>query len=181
MKGLASNIKNALNKYKSTIHIKKRDVLAASRAATERASTNDSTFKPEILNNSYAQEKADRQNVICLSAIGVNEGIAEGITNIVGRDITNPILRTTDNSNFKSVDHYQIHQLFTNITEETERTKSTNIRRQFVNITGTILYWRETAVSPRFTSRRETCSRPRERPPSVPAPTTAPSSAIAES
>ena len=100
MKGLASNIKNALNEYKSTIHIKKRDVLAASRSAAERASTNDSTLKPEILNNSDAQDKANRQNVFCLSAIGVNEGIAEGLTNIVGKDITNPILRKIDNSNF---------------------------------------------------------------------------------
>ena len=43
MKGIASNVKNALNKYKSTIHIKKRDVLAASREATERDRTDDIT------------------------------------------------------------------------------------------------------------------------------------------
>ena len=51
-----------------------------------------------------------------LAAIGVNEGIAEGITNIVGRYITNPILQKTDNRDFKSVYQYQIHQLFTVIT-----------------------------------------------------------------
>ena len=33
MKVLASDVSNVLNKYKSTIHIKKRDMLAASRAA----------------------------------------------------------------------------------------------------------------------------------------------------
>ena len=46
MKGLASDVGNAINDYKSTVHIKKRDMLAASRAAAKRASTNDSTVKP---------------------------------------------------------------------------------------------------------------------------------------
>ena len=115
MKGLARNVSNAINKYKSTIHIKKRDVLVASRAAANCASTNNITVKPEIVNNSDAQDKYDWQNVLRLAAIGVKEGTAEGITKIVGMDITNLILRTTDNSKFKSVDQYQIHQLFTTI------------------------------------------------------------------
>ena len=51
MKGLASNVNNVINKYNSTIHIKKRDVLAASRVAAKRASTNGSTVEPEIANN----------------------------------------------------------------------------------------------------------------------------------
>ena len=59
MKGLASDVSNALNEYKSTIHTKKRDVIAASRAAAKRASTDDSTIEPDIANNSDAQEKAD--------------------------------------------------------------------------------------------------------------------------
>ena len=46
MKGLASDINKAINKYKYTINIKKRDVIAASRAAADRASTNDSTVDP---------------------------------------------------------------------------------------------------------------------------------------
>ena len=58
MKGLASDVNNALNKYKSTIHINKIDVIAASRAAVERARTNDSTVKPDVANNSDSQEEA---------------------------------------------------------------------------------------------------------------------------
>ena len=81
-------------------------MLAASRAAAERASIKDSTVKLEIKINSDAQDEADHQNFFRLTAIGVKDGIVEGITKIVGRDITNPILRTTDNSNFKSVDQY---------------------------------------------------------------------------
>ena len=46
MKGIVSDVSNAINKYKLTIHIKKRDMLPALRAAAERASTDDSTVKP---------------------------------------------------------------------------------------------------------------------------------------
>ena len=101
-----SAVGNVLNKYKSTVHIKKRDVLAASRAAAKQVSIEDSTIGPEINTNSDAQDEADRQNVFRLAAIRVKEGITEVITKIVGRYITNRILRTTDNSNFKSVDQY---------------------------------------------------------------------------
>ena len=142
MKGLLSAIVNALNEYKLTVHIKKRDVLAASRAAAKRASIKDSTVEPDINTNSDAQDKADLQNVFRLAEIRVKEGIAEGITKIIRRDITNLILRTTDNSDFKSVDQYQIHQLFTSITEGAEQPELSNIQRQFVNIAGTIFDWR---------------------------------------
>ena len=138
MKALGSDVSNALDKYKSIIHIKKIDVLAASRAAANRASTNNSTAEPVIANKSDAQDKSDRQNIFRLVAIGVKESIAEGITNIVGRDITNPILRTTDKSNFKFVDQFQIHQLFTAIIEGADKPESSNIRRHFVNIAGKI-------------------------------------------
>ena len=129
MKGLLSDVINALNKYKSIIHINKRDVLAASRAAAKRASTDNSTVKPDIANNSDAQDKANCQNVFRLAEIGVKEGIAERITKIFGRDITNPIIWTTDNSDFKSVDQFHIDKLFTVITEGAKIPESSNIWR----------------------------------------------------
>ena len=73
MKGLASKVRKAINQYRSTIHIKKRDVLASSRAAVDRVSTNASTVEPEITNNSDAQDKVDQQNVFCLVTIGVKD------------------------------------------------------------------------------------------------------------
>ena len=100
MKGLASDVSNTINKYKSTIHIKKRDVLTALRAAAKRARTDKSTVETDIANNSNVQDKANQQKILRIAAIGVKEGIAEGITKIVGRNITNPILWKTDNSNF---------------------------------------------------------------------------------
>ena len=107
MKGLASAVRKAINDKKSTFHIKIRDVLTASRAASERANIEDITVEPEINTNSDDDE-----------AIGVKEGIAEVITKIIGRDITNTILRTTDNNDFKSVNQYQTHQLFTLLQRE---------------------------------------------------------------
>ena len=147
MKGLTVNIRNTLIYYKSKVHIKKRDMLVASRAAAECASTNNSTLEPEIMNNSDAQDKDDWKNVFHPAAISIKEGILEEITKIAGRDIMNPILQMTDSSNFKLVYQFHIHQLFTTITEGAERQESTNIRRQFVNIAGTIFDWREAVVT----------------------------------
>ena len=96
IRGLASAAGNALNNYKSTFHQKNIDVLLTSRASAEQSSIKDIIVGPEINTNSDTQDESDRQNVFRLTAIGVKEGIAEGITNIVGRDVTNPILRTTD-------------------------------------------------------------------------------------
>ena len=106
MKGLTSAVGNALNAYKSTVHNKKRDVLAESRAAAEQDIIKDSTVEPEINTNSDAQDEADCQNVFLLAAIGVKDGITEEITKTVGRDITNPTPRTKDNSDFNLVDQY---------------------------------------------------------------------------
>ena len=75
MKGLAIDISNTLNEYRSTIHIKKRDVFAASRAAANQSSTNNSTTDKEITNNIDAQDKSDQHNVFRLTKIGVKEGI----------------------------------------------------------------------------------------------------------
>ena len=64
MKGLASDVRNVLNEYNLTVYIKKGDVLVESSAASKHASTDKSTLKT-------AQDKADRQNVFHLAAIGV--------------------------------------------------------------------------------------------------------------
>ena len=53
-----------------------------------------------------AQEEADRLNIINQSVIGAKEGVTEGVTNKVGGNIADTILRTSDGSNHKSVDDY---------------------------------------------------------------------------
>ena len=147
IKGLLSTAKNTLVEYKATISIKRKDLLKDSKDAADRLSNSSgTTIQPEIATNSDAQEEADRQNTYRLAAIGVKEGVAVGITKIVGKDITNPILCTTDGISFKSVDKYQLHQLVTAITEGAERPESTTIRQQFVNIAGMVFDWRDTVA-----------------------------------
>jgi len=85
-------------------------------------------------------------NTYRLAAIGVKEGVAAGITKIVEKDITNPILRMTDGISFKLVDEYQLHQLVNAITEGAERPEATTIRQQFVNIAGMVFDWRDTVA-----------------------------------
>ncbi len=121
MKGLLSAANNTLTEYKATISIKCKDVLKDSKDTTDRLSIISGTpVQPEITTNSDAQEEADRQNTYRLAVIRVKEGVAAGITKIVGKDITNPILRTSDGISFKSVDDYQLHELVTAITEGAE-------------------------------------------------------------
>jgi hypothetical protein len=145
MKGLLSTANNTLTEYKANISIKRKDVLKDSKDAADHLSNSSGTpVQPEITMNSGAQEEADRQNTYRLAAIGVKEGVAASITKIVGKDITNPILRTSDGISFKSVDNYQLHQLVTAITEGAERPEATTIRQQFVNIAGMVFDWRDT-------------------------------------
>ena len=133
--------------YKATISIKRKDLLKDSKDAADCLSNSSgTTIQPEIATNSDAQEEADRQNTYRLGAIGVKERVAAGITKLVGKDITNPILRTTDGISFKSVDEYQLHQLVTAITEGAERPEATTIRQQFVHIAGMVFDWRDTVA-----------------------------------
>ena len=131
MKGLISTAKNTLTEYKATISIKRKDVLKDSKDATDRLSNSSgTTVQPEIATNSDTQDEVDRQNTYRMVAIGVKEGVAAGITKIVGTDITNPILRTSDGISFKSVDEYQLHQLVTTITEGAESLEATTNHQQ---------------------------------------------------
>jgi len=82
-----------------------------------------------------------------LGAIGVKEGVAAGITKLVGKDITNPILQTMDEISFKSENDYQLHQLITAITEGADRPEATTIRNQFITIAGMVFDWRDTVTS----------------------------------
>ena len=70
--------------------------------------------------------------------------MAEVITALVGKAIANPVLWTADGSDFRGVDEYQLHQLYKAIMEGADRPELTNIRRQYVNLAGTMLDFRET-------------------------------------
>ena len=56
------------------------------------------------------------------------------ITSIVGAQITNPIFRTTDGSDFCTVDKYDLHQLLSAVKGGAERPSTTAIRQMMVDV-----------------------------------------------
>ena len=98
----------------------------------EAASSNDYVVAPEMTMNADAQDRADRQNTARLDAIGVKEAIASAITTISWAQITNPILRTTDGSDFRTVDEYNLHQLLSAVKGGAKRPSATDIQQRMV-------------------------------------------------
>ena len=134
MVGLGSKTPNTLTNFKSNVAIKKSDVNRQSIAEVQAASSKIIIVAPEITTNADAQDEADRQNTEQLAVIGVKEAIVSAITSIVGAQITNPILRTTDGSDFLTVDEYELHQLFSDIKGGAERPSATEIRHMMVDV-----------------------------------------------
>ena len=97
MKGFIADATNELNSIKPTKLVNHSSVLKVPKRATEAATTlANATVEPEIKTNQDAQEESDRINMFRLAAIGSKEGVAAGIIKVVGTDITDAILRTTD-------------------------------------------------------------------------------------
>lgn len=156
MLGLSYTASNTINSYKANIATKKKDVIATAKAAADKqndlnkaAGNWDSTIvEPEFTSSGTdAQDEADRINTYRLAAIGVKEGIAAGITQLIGKDNTNLILRSADGSRMKSVDEYKLHQLWTAISDGADRPAATIIRKDYVDIAGYIFDWRETTAT----------------------------------
>ena len=88
-----------------------------------------------------------QKNTASLGAIGVKEAIAAGITAIVGSQITNPILHTTDGSDFRTVNEYDLHQLLSAVKGGSERLSATALRQMMVDVMATSFDWRESAAT----------------------------------
>ena len=128
MVGLGSETPNTLTNYKSNVAIKKSDITRQSIPEAQAASSTINIVAPNITTNADAQGEADRQNAARLAEIRVKEAIAAAITSIVGAQITNPILRTTDGSDFRTVNKYDLHQLLSAVKGGAERPSATAIR-----------------------------------------------------
>ena len=73
--------------------------------------------------------------------------MAAAITSIVGDQITNPILCTTDGSDFRTVNEYDLHQLLSTIKGGAKRPLKTVIRQMMMDVMATSFDWRESAVT----------------------------------
>ena len=147
MKGLAAEANNKLNGYISTIMVTKRQVLKEAADAAKKASkTSTETVEPEFVTNSDAHDEALLRNGYRLTAVGAKEGIAEGITQLLGEAITNPVLRSADGLSFKIVDEYHLHELLTAIKEGANRPEAETIRDSFVAGADTRFDFRESVA-----------------------------------
>ena len=82
-----------------------------------------------------------------LVAIGVKKDISAAITSIVGSHITNPILRTTDGSYFRTVDEYDLHQLISAVKGGAKRPSAKYILQMMDDVMATTFDWRVSAAT----------------------------------
>ena len=137
MVGLGSKTPNTLTSYQSNVTIKKSDF---KKQSIEEAQASSSTGNIDA-------DESDRQNTARLAAIGVKEAIAAAIASIVGAQITIPILRTTDGSDFWTVDEYDLHQLLSVVKVGAERPSATAIRKMMMDVMAASFDWRESAAT----------------------------------
>ena len=147
MVSIGSKTPNTLTNYKSNVAIKKSDVKRQSISEAQAESSTINIAAPEITTNADAQDEADRQNTARLAEIGVKEAIAAAIASMVGAQITNPILCTTDGLNFRTVNEYELHQLLNAVKGGAERPSATAIRQMMVDFMATTFDWRENAAT----------------------------------
>ena len=147
MVGLGSETLNTLTGYQSNVAIKKSDVKKQSITEAQSASSTGNILAPEITMNANAQDEANRQNTARITWIGVKEAMASANTEIVRAQIINPILRTTDGSDFRTVDEYDLHQLLSAIKGGAERPSATAIREMMVDVMATSFDWRKSAAT----------------------------------
>ena len=69
------------------------------------------------------------------------------ITSIAGSQITNLILLTTDGSEFRAVDEYELHQLLSAVKGGAERPSETAIRQMMANVMAETFDWQESAAT----------------------------------
>ena len=125
---LGSKAPNTFTNFKSNVAIKKGDVKRQSIAKAQASSSTINIVAPKIITNAEKKDEADIQNTARLTAIRVKEEIAAAITLIVGAQITNPILRTTDGLYFRTVDEYELHQNISAVKGGAERPSATSVR-----------------------------------------------------
>ena len=108
MKGLLADATNGLSSILLTKLVTRYSVLKESKATPAAASISMITMEPEIKYKANTQEDANRINMFRLAAIGAKEGAAAGISKVVGTDITDATLRTTNGQDFKTVDEFTL-------------------------------------------------------------------------
>ncbi len=105
----------------------------AKEAATKESKATGTTVTLAFTLHSEAQEEADGRNVAAQAMIGAKEGIVKALTALVGTNITNSMLRTSD-GNFKSVYKYTVHEVMQAAYENADRPPMTDVLEQLIEV-----------------------------------------------
>ena len=80
-------------------------------AATMALGLGAACIAPTITTSTESQDKANRLNLNCQSIISAKEGAITDITDKVGIDITDIVLRTMNGDYFKGINDYNLHEI----------------------------------------------------------------------
>jgi hypothetical protein len=105
----------------------------AKEAAAKESKATGTTVSPAFTLRSEAQEKADRHNVAAQAMIGAKEGVVEALAALVGTNITERMLHTSD-GDFKSVDEYTVHKVMQAAYENADRPPMTDVLEQLIEV-----------------------------------------------
>jgi hypothetical protein len=135
MEKLLNDGNNLITLVKSTDAIMASYVVkeAKNRADKLTASINK-TVLPSITSRSEAQEEANQLNVINQLVIGAKEGVAKAITKLVGNNITNAILRTTNGSDHKSIDNFTLFEVMKSAIDGANQPSTNDLLEQLLKI-----------------------------------------------
>ena len=65
-----------------------------------------------IKTRTEAQDEDNHININCQAVIGAEEGATTAITDKVGRYVTDIVLRTASGNDFKGIEDYKLHKIF---------------------------------------------------------------------
>jgi hypothetical protein len=103
---------NTLNKIKSTDMADAATILkGAKEEAAKLSKASGIPEKATFETRGEAQDEANRLNCAYQAAIGAKEGAAEAITQKVGSDITDSVLKNTDGNDSKGVDEWSLSEV----------------------------------------------------------------------
>ena len=110
MSKLFEQNRNTINTITTQDAYDYKDILKKSRDEAFKASTKETTVKPDITTRQEAQDEADRMNQIYQAVLGVKEGFKEKICDSGGTYALSSVLQQADGQN-KSIDNYTLYKL----------------------------------------------------------------------
>jgi hypothetical protein len=132
MSKLFEQSRNTINTITTQVAYDYKDILKKLRDEAFKASTKETTVKPDITTRQEAQDEADRMNQIYQAMLGVKEGFKEKICDSGGTDALSLVLQQADGQN-KSIEDYTLYELAEACIVGAHRPKATHILKQIVS------------------------------------------------